>query len=82
VDRMAVLDFLPALITLKAELFIHSQENEAFSWFIFINPFTMELWLMLILVAALTAFILLLIEKLFSQIIKIIYFSFLYYMSR
>jgi hypothetical protein len=67
VDRLAVLDFLPPLITLKAELFIQSQENEAFSWFILINPFTVEVWLMLILVAALTAFNLLLIEKWFSK---------------
>ena len=45
---MLALDILPTIIGAHAELFIKTEMPEAFSWTVFLEPFSIQLWYMLI----------------------------------
>ena len=63
----------------EAEVFIERIENEAFSWTAYLNPLSMELWLILIIVSILTSSFLTIIERFFIKSIteKLPIFNFL-----
>jgi hypothetical protein len=73
------LDLLPAIMHTEAEVFIERIENEALSWTAYLNPLSMELWLLLIIVSILTSSFLTIIERFFIKSIteKLPIFNFL-----
>ena len=70
---------LPAIMHTEAEVFIERIENEAFSWTAYLNPFSMELWLILIIVSLITSSFLTILERFFIKSIteKLPIFNFL-----
>ena len=64
--RAQVLDLLPTIYNSKAEVFIKTIDDRAISWTIFLNPLSYDVWIALILVGTVIAFILTGIEKLFG----------------
>ena len=64
--RAQVLDLLPTTYNSKAEVFIKTIDDKAISWTIFLNPLSYDVWIALILVGTVFAFILTGIEKLFG----------------
>ena len=67
VSRAHALDLLPAIGSIKAEVFIKPIEDEVLSWTAFINPFSNEMWLVLFLVSLVFSFFLTLIERFFCS---------------
>ena len=65
VARAHALDLLPAIENEKTEIFIKTIEDEALSWTAYINSFSNEMWLVLVLVSLVISFFLTLIEILF-----------------
>ena len=65
VPRAYALDLLPAIANEKAEIFIKTIEDEALSWTAYLNPFSNEMWLVIILVSVVISLFLTLIEKWF-----------------
>ena len=61
------MDLLPAIMHTEAEVFIERIENEALSWTAYLNPLSMELWLLLIIVSILTSSFLTIIERFFIK---------------
>ena len=70
---------LPAIMHTEAEVFIERIENEAFSWTAYLNPFSMELWLILFIVSLITSSFLTILERFFIKSIteKLPIFNFL-----
>ena len=66
-SRAYALDLLPAIMSGKAEVFIKTIEDEAISWRAYLNPFSYEMWLTIIIVAIVISSILTLIEKVFCS---------------
>ena len=73
------MDLLPAIMHTEAEVFIERIENEALSWTAYLNPLSMELWLILIIVSLITSSFLTIIERFFIKSIteKLPIFNFL-----
>ena len=65
VPRAFALDLLPAIGNSKAEIFIKPIEDEALSWTAYLNPFSNEMWLVIILVSVVISLFLTSIEKWF-----------------
>ena len=61
------MDLLPAIMHTEAEVFIERIENEALSWTAYLNPLSMELWLILIIVSLITSSFLTIIERFFIK---------------
>jgi hypothetical protein len=64
IPRILALDMLPAIVPSYGELFIKSVDMVEVSWTTYLNPISINLWLMLVCVAILIAIILSGIEKL------------------
>ena len=62
-SRCQALTCMPAIDNAKAELFIKSIDGQAISWSTFLNPFYIDMWLMILGVAVIIASILTFIEK-------------------
>ena len=62
--RAHALDLLPAILNAKTEIFIKTIEDEALSWTVYLNPFSNDMWLVLVLVSLVISFFLTLIERL------------------
>ena len=62
-SRCQALTCMPAIDNAKAELFIKSIDGHAISWSTFLNPFYIDMWLMILGVAVIIASILTFIEK-------------------
>ena len=73
------MDLLPTIMHTEAEVFIERIENEAFSWTAYLNPLSMELWLILIIVSLITSSFLTILERFFIKSIteKLPIFNFL-----
>ena len=73
------MDLLPTIMHTEAEIFIERIENEALSWTAYLNPFSMELWLILIIVSLITSSFLTILERFFIKSIteKLPIFNFL-----
>ena len=73
------MDLLPTIMHTEAEIFIERIENEAFSWTAYLNPFSMDLWLILIIVSLITSSFLTILERFFIKSIteKLPIFNFL-----
>ena len=67
VSRAVALDLLPAITGPKAQIFIKKTEDEELSWKAYINPFSNEMWLLIIVTAIILAFVLTFIEKIFYK---------------
>ena len=67
VPRAFALDLLPAIGNAKAEIFIKPIEDEALSWTAYINSFSNEMWLVLVLVSLVISFFLTFIERMFCS---------------
>ena len=67
VARAHALDLLPAIDNEKTEIFIKTIEDEALSWTAYINSFSNEMWLVLVLVSLVISFFLTLVERLFCS---------------
>ena len=67
VARAHALDLLPAIDNEKTEICIKAVEDEALSWTAYINSFSNEMWLVLILVSLVISFFLTLVERLFCS---------------
>ena len=67
VARAHALDLLPAIDNEKIEIFIKTIEDEALSWTAYINSFSNEMWLVLVLVSLVISFFLTLVERLFCS---------------
>ena len=67
VVRAHALDLLPAIGNEKTEIFIKTIEDEALSWTAYLNSFSNEMWLVLVLVSLVISFFLTLIEILFCS---------------
>ena len=67
VSRAHVLDLLPAISNVKAEIFIKTSEDEVISWSTYLNPFSNEMWLVLIVVAVVNSFVFTVINKVFCS---------------
>ena len=67
VARAHALDLLPAIGNEKTEIFIKTIEDEALSWTAYLNSFSNEMWLVLVLVSLVISFFLTLIERLFCS---------------
>ena len=67
VARAHALDLLPPIGNEKTEIFIKTIEDEALSWTAYLNSFTNEMWLVLVLVSLVISFFLTLIERLFCS---------------
>ena len=67
VARAHALDLLPAIGNEKTEIFIKTIEDEALSWTAYINSFSNEMWLVLVLVSLIISFFLTLVERLFCS---------------
>ena len=67
VSRAVALDLLPAITGPKAQIFIKKTEDEELSWKAYINPFSNEMWLLIIVTAIILAFVLTFIEKIFNK---------------
>ena len=61
------MDLLPAIMHTEAEVFIERIENEALSWTAYLNPLSMELWLILIIVSLITSSFLTILERFFIK---------------
>ena len=62
--RAHALVLLPAISNGKVEIFIKTIEDEALSWTVYLNPFSNDMWLVLLLVSLVISFFLTLIERL------------------
>ena len=67
VARAHALDLLPAIDNEKTEIFIKTIEDEALSWTAYLNSFSNEMWLVLVLVSLVISSFLTLIEILFCS---------------
>ena len=67
VARAHALDLLPAIGNEKTEIFIKTIEDEALSWTAYLNSFSNEMWLVLVLVSLVISSFLTLIEILFCS---------------
>ena len=67
VSRAYALDMLPAISGPKAQIFIKKTEDEELSWKAYINPFSNEMWLILIVTAMILASALTFVEKIFFK---------------
>ena len=56
------MDILPSIGSANPTIYIRSHNREDISWTIFINPFTIHLWILLFFIAVVTAFVLTTIE--------------------
>ena len=65
--RAHALDFLPAILNAKTEIFIKTIDDEALSWTAYLNPFSNDMWLVLVLVSFIISFFLTFIERLFCS---------------
>ena len=65
--RAHALDFLPAILNAKTEIFIKMIDDEALSWTAYLNPFSNDMWLVLVLVSFIISFFLTFIERLFCS---------------
>jgi hypothetical protein len=65
--RAHALALLPAISNGKIEIFIKTIEDEALSWTVYLNPFSNDMWLVLVLVSLVISFFLTLIERLLSS---------------
>ena len=74
-ERCQVLRCLPATSNQKNSLYTKSIEDQATSWTTFTNPFSAELWLMIIIVALVMAGFLTCIGQFFSTSDKIYCFK-------
>ena len=67
VARAYALDLLPTIADAKAEIFIKTIEGEAISWSAYINPFSNEMWLVLVIVAMILSIGLTFVDKIFCS---------------
>ena len=67
VARTHALDLLPAIGNEKTEIFIKTIEDDPLSWTAYLNSFSNEMWLVLVLVSLVISFFLTLIERLFCS---------------
>ena len=65
--RAHALVLLPAISNGKMEIFIKTIEDEALSWTVYLNPFSNDMWLVLVLVSFIISFFLTFIERLFCS---------------
>ena len=65
--RAHALDLLPAILNAKTEIFIKTIDDEALSWTAYLDSFSNEMWLVLVLVSLVISFFLTLIERLFCS---------------
>ena len=67
VARAHALDLLPSILNAKTEFFIKTIDDEALSWTAYLNSFSNEMWLVLVLVSLVISFFLTLIEIFFCS---------------
>ena len=67
VARAHALDLLPAIGNEKTEIFIKTIEDEALSWTAYLNPFSNNMWFVLVLVSLIISLFLTFIEILFCS---------------
>ena len=65
--RAHALDLLPAILNAKTEIFIKTIDDEALSWTAYLNPFSNDMWLALVLVSLIISLFLTFIERLFGS---------------
>ena len=65
--RAHALDLLPAILNAKTEIFIKTIDDEALSWTAYLNPFSNDMWLVVVLVSLVISFFLTFIERLFCS---------------
>ena len=65
-ERGQALDLLPAIGESKPEIFIKSIDDMAISWSAFLNPFSRDMWMMLVFVAAIISCFFTVIERIFG----------------
>ena len=75
--RSEVLDLLPAITHGKAQVFIKPIGNEHISWTTFLDVFTIELWIALILVTMIISCFLTSIERKFDVTDQFLYMNYL-----
>ena len=75
--RSEVLDLLPAITHGKAQVFIKPIGNEHISWTTFLDVFTIELWMVLILVTMIISCLLTSIERKFDVTDQFLYMNYL-----
>ena len=67
IPRSHAMSLLPVIIDAKAEVYVKTTEEEAISWHAYINPFSNEMWFMLLIVAIVISFGLTIVEKIFCS---------------
>ena len=63
--RAQALDLLPTIYDATSEIFIKIVEDETISWSAYLNPFSKEMWLVLVAVAVIFSFGLTFVDKIF-----------------
>ena len=66
-DRVLALDPLPPYIFPTIEVFIKTIDDEATSWLVFLNPFSSNIWVVLLIVAFFISFLLTAIEVYYNH---------------
>ena len=65
-ERGQALDLLPVIGISKPEIFIKALDDRAISWSAFLNPFSRDMWMMLVFVAAIISCFFTVIERIFG----------------